>query len=64
MPGGVNSNGMDSKNWLVFGAGAHRCIGVSYVMHHMCGVIGTAAGLMDWTHEVTADSEEVKIIGE
>ncbi|POY76101.1 hypothetical protein BMF94_0824 [Rhodotorula taiwanensis] len=62
MPGGVNSNGMDSKNWLVFGAGAHRCIGVSYVMHHMCGVIGTAAGLMDWTHEVTADSEEVKII--
>lgn len=26
MPGGVNHNS-DSKNWLVFGAGAHRCIG-------------------------------------
>lgn len=27
MPGGVNDNDKDSKNWLVFGAGAHRCIG-------------------------------------
>jgi len=29
MPGGVNADGTDSKNWLVFGAGAHKCIGAS-----------------------------------
>lgn len=27
MPGGANHGMVDSKNWLVFGAGAHRCIG-------------------------------------
>lgn len=63
MPGGVNANGTDSKNWLVFGAGAHKCIGQSYVYHQMSAVIGTAAGMMDWEHEVTEESEEIKIIG-
>lgn len=29
MPGGANADGGDSKNWLVFGAGAHKCIGAS-----------------------------------
>lgn len=63
MPGGVNSSGTDSKNWLVFGAGSHKCIGQSYVYMHMAAVIGTAAGLLNWEHEITAESEEVKIIG-
>ncbi|BGP53575.1 RNA polymerase C-22 sterol desaturase [Rhodotorula sphaerocarpa] len=62
MPGGVNANGTDSKNWLVFGAGAHKCIGQSYVYHQMSAGIGTAAGMMDWEHEVTEESEEIKII--
>ncbi|GAA5990567.1 hypothetical protein JCM10908_003134 [Rhodotorula pacifica] len=62
MPGGVNADGGDSKNWLVFGAGAHKCIGQSYVYHHMAATIGTAAGLMDWVHEKTPESEEIQII--
>lgn len=31
LPGGTNFGPEDSKNWLVFGAGAHRCIAQSYV---------------------------------
>ncbi|GAA5990560.1 hypothetical protein JCM10908_003129 [Rhodotorula pacifica] len=62
MPGGANADGGDSKNWLVFGAGAHKCIGQSYVYHHMAATIGTAAGLMDWVHEKTPESEEIQII--
>lgn len=62
MPGGSNFGVADSKNWLVFGAGAHRCIAQSYVMMHMSAVIGSAAMLMDWTHEKTAESEEIQII--
>ena len=36
--------------------------GQSYVYHHMCATIGTAAGLMDWVHEKTPESEEIQII--
>jgi len=28
----------------------------------MCATIGTAAGLMDWVHEKTPESEEIQII--
>jgi len=62
MPGGTNASESDSKNWLVFGAGAHRCIGQSYVMMHMSAVIGSAAVLMDWTHEKTPESDDMQII--
>ncbi|GAA5901638.1 uncharacterized protein JCM6883_000347 [Sporobolomyces salmoneus] len=62
MPGGVNDNDKDSKNWLVFGAGAHRCIGQNYVYMHMTAVIGSAAMLMNWEHAKTPESEEIQII--
>lgn len=79
MPGGANQDSTDSKNWLVFGAGAHRCIGAfccltsllvlcadfglagqSYVMMHMAAVFGSASMLMDWKHERTELSDEIK----
>ncbi|GAA6033424.1 hypothetical protein JCM8097_006744 [Rhodosporidiobolus ruineniae] len=62
MPGGANSDGSDSKNWLVFGAGAHKCIGQSYVYMHMDAVIGTAAMLLDWEHKLTPESDQIQII--
>ncbi|BGP67982.1 Cytochrome P450 61 [Rhodotorula toruloides] len=62
MPGGANADGGDSKNWLVFGAGAHKCIGQNYVYMHMSAVIGSAAMLMDWEHERTPESDEIQII--
>ncbi|TNY20659.1 cytochrome P450 [Rhodotorula diobovata] len=62
MPGGANADGTDSKNWLVFGAGAHKCIGQNYVYMHMSAVIGSAALFLNWEHEVTPLSEEIEII--
>ncbi|KAI5475960.1 C-22 sterol desaturase [Pseudohyphozyma bogoriensis] len=63
MPGGANeSPEKDAKNWLVFGAGAHRCIAQSYVMMHMSAVISAASMMMDWTHEKTPESDEIQII--
>ncbi|GAA5896182.1 hypothetical protein JCM6882_008512 [Rhodosporidiobolus microsporus] len=62
LPGGANADGSDSKNWLVFGAGAHKCIGQNYVYMHMSAVIGSAAMLLDWEHEKTPESEEIQII--
>ncbi|KAG9103856.1 RNA polymerase C-22 sterol desaturase [Ceratobasidium sp. 370] len=50
------------RNYLVFGAGPHRCIGVEYTMMHLSTVMGTAAVLMDWDHKVTPESEEVQMI--
>lgn len=53
---------MNPKNFLVFGSGPHKCIGIDYTLMHMACVLGTAAVLMDWKHEVTPESEKVQII--
>ncbi|KZV95631.1 cytochrome P450 [Exidia glandulosa HHB12029] len=50
------------QQYLVFGSGPHRCIGVEYVMMHMSVVGGVAACLLDWTHHVTPDSEKTQMI--
>ncbi|KZT52959.1 cytochrome P450 [Calocera cornea HHB12733] len=50
------------KNYLVFGAGAHRCIGYEYALMHIAMVVGTASVLMDWQHVATPQSEKVQII--
>ncbi|KAG9127948.1 RNA polymerase C-22 sterol desaturase [Ceratobasidium sp. 392] len=57
-----SSANQNPRNYLVFGAGPHRCIGVEYTMMHLSTVMGTAAVLMDWDHKVTPDSEEVQMI--
>ncbi|ORY90828.1 cytochrome P450 [Leucosporidium creatinivorum] len=62
MPGGANYGMADSKNWLVFGAGAHRCIAQNYVFMHMTACLGSAAMLMDWTHKKTPESDEIRIV--
>lgn len=48
------------KNYLVFGSGPHRCIGVEYTLMHMACVLGTASVLMDWEHVVTPESDKVQ----
>ncbi|KAK9351725.1 cytochrome P450 [Lipomyces doorenjongii] len=50
-----------SKNWLVFGTGPHVCLGQTYAVMNFICMVGKAALLMDWTHEVTPDSEEIKV---
>ena len=50
------------QNYLVFGAGPHKCIGQEYAILHMANVAVTAAATMDWDHKITPDSENVQII--
>lgn len=57
--GSANAN---PKNYLVFGSGPHRCIGIEYACMNIALVLSTACAMMDFTHDVTPKSEEVEII--
>ncbi|KAL3476173.1 cytochrome P450 [Aspergillus californicus] len=50
-----------TKNWLVFGAGAHDCLARRYVPLSMAGMIGKAALEVDWVHCATERSEEIRV---
>jgi len=50
------------KNYLVFGAGPHKCIGVEYAVSNIALVLADAAVLLNWEHEITPESDKVKII--
>ncbi|KAK9470107.1 cytochrome P450 [Dipodascopsis tothii] len=59
LPGGTAND--SPKNWLVFGTGPHVCLGQTYATMNFIAMIGKAAMLMDWTHEITPKSEEIKV---
>ncbi|KAJ7022074.1 cytochrome P450 sterol C22-desaturase [Mycena alexandri] len=50
------------KNYMVWGAGPHRCIGLEYAMMNIGLVLGIAAMMFDWEHEVTPLSDKIDII--
>ncbi|KAF8634495.1 hypothetical protein AX15_000931 [Amanita polypyramis BW_CC] len=50
------------KNYLVFGSGPHRCIGLEYASMNIALVLATASVMFDWEHEVTPLSNKVEII--
>lgn len=47
---------------MQYGSGPHRCIGYEYANMHIAAVLGTAAMLMDWQHEVTPESSLIKCV--
>ncbi|KAJ9619259.1 RNA polymerase C-22 sterol desaturase [Taxawa tesnikishii (nom. ined.)] len=49
------------KNWLVFGTGPHYCIGQTYATLNLMAMIGKASMMLDWQHEVTPLSEQIKV---
>lgn len=49
------------KNWLVFGTGPHYCLGQVYAQLNLMAMIGKASILLDWKHEITPLSEEIKV---
>ncbi|KAI6010173.1 cytochrome P450 [Pisolithus marmoratus] len=57
-----SSANANPKNYLVFGSGPHRCIGIEYATMNMALVLATASVLMDWQHHLTPESEQVQII--
>ncbi|KAK2067562.1 hypothetical protein P8C59_001295 [Phyllachora maydis] len=49
------------KNFLVFGTGAHYCLGQHYAQLNLVLFVGKASLLMDWKHHPTPLSEEIKV---
>jgi C-22 sterol desaturase len=51
--GSANNN---PKNYLVFGSGPHRCIGLEYASMNIALVLATASVMLDWEHDITPQS--------
>jgi C-22 sterol desaturase len=50
-----------TKNWLVFGAGAHDCLARRYVPLSLAHMIGKASLELEWKHHATERSEEIRV---
>jgi len=50
-----------TKNWLVFGTGPHYCLGQTYATMLLVAMIGKASMVLDWKHQITPKSEEIKV---
>lgn len=55
-----SSANQNPKNYLVFGSGPHKCIGVEYAIMNIALALADASVMMEWKHEVTERSEEVE----
>lgn len=61
----LDPNGLASKstrNWLVFGAGPHKCVGEQYALYNMIIALANAVTLLDFEHVVTPESEQVQCV--
>jgi sterol 22-desaturase len=48
------------QNYLVFGAGPHKCIGLEYANMNIAVVLALASELTEWEHVRTAQSDKVQ----
>jgi C-22 sterol desaturase len=55
-----NSANTNPKNYIVFGSGPHRCIGVEYAMMNIALVLAIASTTFDFEHEITPLSDKVQ----
>jgi C-22 sterol desaturase len=57
-----SSANLNPKNYIVFGSGPHRCIGIDYAMMNIALVLANASVLMEMEHEITPLSDEVEFV--
>jgi sterol 22-desaturase len=57
-----SSANTNPRNYLVFGSGPHKCIGLDYAQMNIALVLANASVLLDWEHELTPTSDKVQII--
>ncbi|KAF7967298.1 hypothetical protein HWV62_38622 [Athelia sp. TMB] len=57
-----SSANANPRNYLVFGSGPHKCIGLEYAQMNMALDLANAAVLMNWEHDITPESDKVQII--
>lgn len=55
--GAAHSN---PRNYLAFGSGPHKCIGIEYAMMNMALVLAHAVSMWDWEHVRTPQSDEIE----
>ncbi|KAG6891094.1 hypothetical protein C0995_014184 [Termitomyces sp. Mi166 len=55
--GSANQN---PKNYIVFGSGPHRCIGLEYAQMNIVLVLAMASVLMNFEHEITPQSSQIE----
>ncbi|KAI0963058.1 hypothetical protein AcW1_000246 [Taiwanofungus camphoratus] len=57
-----SSANQNPRNYLVFGSGPHKCIGLEYAVMNIGLVLADAAVLLNWEHVLTEKSNKVAII--
>ncbi|KAI0063178.1 cytochrome P450 sterol C22-desaturase [Artomyces pyxidatus] len=55
-----SSANTNPKNYLVFGSGPHKCIGLEYATMNIAVVLALASEMMDWEHVLTPESDKVQ----
>jgi len=55
-----SSANTNPKNYLVFGSGPHKCIGIEYATMNIALVLANASVLMNWEHVLTPESDKVQ----
>jgi C-22 sterol desaturase len=57
-----SSANANPKNYLVFGSGPHKCIGLEYATMTIALVLGIASVTFDWAHELTPESHKIEYV--
>jgi len=57
-----NPANKNPQNYLVFGSGPHKCIGIEYATMNIAIVLALASELTEWEHVQTPTSDKVQFI--